>query len=83
MDFEFYTAEKNPTLSAKLVGNGRGAGSSITIQTVSLSDLNSGTKVGWSADITIGGVMAGLGSKLIESTSSKRVNQVMRTLRVS
>lgn len=82
MDFEFHTAEKNPTSSAKLVGDGRGVGSSIAIQTsFSLSDMNTATKVGWSTEVTIGGVMAGLGSKLLESTSSKMVNQIIENLK--
>jgi len=82
MDFEFYTSEKRPTSYAKLVGNGKGVGSTVEIQTsFTLADSGSGTKLAWAADVTIGGVMAGLGSKLIDSTSSKMVTQVIENIR--
>ena len=68
MDFEFRIAEKNLTSFAKLIGNGKGIGSTVEIQTsFSLTDSGTGTKIDWSADVTIGGVMAGLGSKLLDS----------------
>ena len=83
MDFEFHTTEANPTAYAKLVGNGKGVGSTVEIQTsFSLNDSVSGTKVGWVADVSIGGVMAGLGSRLLDSTSSKMVTQVIENIRM-
>lgn len=82
MDFEFHTSEAKPTSYAKLVGIGKGVGSSVEIQTsFSLTDSGSGTKVAWVADVSIGGVMAGLGSKLLDSTSSKLVTQVVENIR--
>lgn len=82
MNFEFYTAEKNPTSFAKLIGTGKGVGSTVEIQTsFSLTDSGTGTKVVWSADVAISGVMAGLGSRLLESTSSKMVTQVIENLK--
>jgi carbon monoxide dehydrogenase subunit G len=81
MDFDFRIAEKNPPRSAKLIGNGRGVGSSIEIQTAfTMEELGSGTKVGWIADVNVGGIMAGLGTKLLDSTSSKMVEQVLGNL---
>lgn len=82
MDFEFNTADKKPESSAKLVGSGKGVGSLVNIQTsFALEDSGSGTRVGWAADVVISGVMAGLGSKLLESTSSKMVTQVIENLK--
>ena len=81
MDFDFRIAEKNPPSSAKLIGSGRGVGSNIEIQTAfTLDELGPGTKVGWIADVNVGGIMAGLGTKLLDSTSSKMVEQVLANL---
>ncbi len=82
MEFEFRTADKVPPHSAKLVGTGRGVGSSVEIQTgFNLEEMGSGTKVGWVADVNVGGIMAGLGSKLLDSTSSKMVEQVIENFK--
>jgi carbon monoxide dehydrogenase subunit G len=78
MDFEFHVADKVPTSSAKLVGNGRGVGSSVALQTsFALAETGTGCRVGWAAEVDVGGVMAGLGSKLLDSTSAKMVEQVV------
>ncbi len=82
MDFEFRTSDKVPSESAKLIGTGRGVGSTIEIQTgFTLADMGSGTKVGWVADVNVGGIMAGLGSKLLDSTSGKMVEQVIENFK--
>ena len=81
MDFDFRIAEKTPPSAARLIGAGRGVGSNIEIQTAfTLDELDSGTKVGWIAVVTVGGIMAGLGTKLLDSTSSKMVEQVLGNL---
>ncbi len=81
MDFDFQITDKIPPSSAKLIGTGKGVGSSIEMQTTfTLEDLSSGTKVGWVADAKIVGIMAGLGTKLVDSTSSKMVTQILENL---
>ena len=81
MDFDFRITEKNSPRSAKLVGSGRGVGSNIDLQTTfTLEEVGSGTKVGWVADVNVGGIMAGLGTKLLDSTSSKMVKQVLENI---
>ncbi len=81
VDFDFRIADKVPPSSAKLIGSGRGVGSTMEIQTAfTLDELGSGTKVGWAADVNVGGIMAGLGSKLLDSTSAKMVQQVVENL---
>jgi len=82
MDFEFKVTDKVPTSSAKLMGTGRGVGSTVDIQTkFNIEDAGAGTKVSWAADVNVGGIMAGLGSKLLDSTSSKMVEQVIENLK--
>lgn len=81
MDFDFHMADEVPPSSAKLIGNGHGVGSTIDLQTAfTLQEAGSGTKVGWVADVNVGGIMAGLGTKLLDSTSSKMVTQVLENL---
>jgi carbon monoxide dehydrogenase subunit G len=78
MDFDFQIADRIPPSSAKLIGKGRGVGSTVDLQTsFTLQESGSGTKVGWVADVNIGGIMAGLGTKLLDSTSRKMVEQVL------
>jgi len=82
MDFEFHTTETKSPSYAKLVGNGKGVGSTVEIQTsFTLTDSGSGTNLAWTADVAIGGVMAGLGSRLLDSTSNKMVTQVIENFR--
>jgi carbon monoxide dehydrogenase subunit G len=82
MEFEFRTADKVPPSSAKLIGTGRGVGSTIDMQTAfTLEEAGAGTKVGWVADVNVGGIMSGLGTKLLDSTSSKMVEQVIENLK--
>ncbi len=82
MDFEFKVTDKVPPSSAKLMGTGRGVGSTVDIQTkFDLEEAGSGTKVSWAADMNVGGIMAGLGSKLLDATSSKMVEQVIESLK--
>lgn len=82
MDFEFRTTDKVQPSAAKLIGTGRGVGSTIEIQTgFTLEDAGTGTKVGWVADVNVGGIMAGVGAKLLDSTSSKMVEQVIENLK--
>jgi carbon monoxide dehydrogenase subunit G len=82
MDFEFRVVDKVPPMSAKLVGTGRGVGSSVEIQTgFTLEELRSGCKVGWIADVTMGGIIAGLGSRMLDSTSTKMVEQVVENFK--
>jgi carbon monoxide dehydrogenase subunit G len=82
MDFQFRTIDKIPPSSAKLVGTGRGVGSKIDIQTgFTLQQAQAGTTVGWVADVNVSGVMAGLGTRLLDSTSSRMVEQVIGNLK--
>lgn len=82
MDFEFRVVDKVPPMSAKLVGTGRGVGSSVEIQTgFKLVELGSGCKVGWIADVSMGGIVAGLGSRMLDSTSTKMVGQVVENFK--
>ena len=82
MDFAFRVIDKIPPASAKLVGTGHGVGSSVDIQTgFKLEELGPGCKVSWMADVTMSGMIAGLGSRMLDSTSTKMVGQVVENFK--
>ncbi len=81
MDFDFRIIEKKPQTFAKLVGNGRGLGSSVELETTfTLDDADKGTRVTWVANVNVSGIIAGLGSKLLDSTSNRMVTQVLENI---
>jgi len=81
MDFEFKVTDKNPLSSAKLVGVGKGVGSTVELETTfTLTEERPGTRVGWVAEVKVGGIMAGLGTKLLDSSSRKIVSDVVGNL---
>jgi carbon monoxide dehydrogenase subunit G len=63
VDFDFRTTDKIPPSSAKLIGTGRGVGSTIEIQTgFTIQEAATGSNIGWVTDVNVGGIMAGLGT---------------------
>ena len=82
MEFEFHVTDKVPPSSAKLVGIGRGVGSTVNLETsFTLEEIPTGCKIGWAADVAMSGIVAGLGSKMLDSTSSKMVEQVVENFK--
>ncbi len=74
----FKIAEKNPSTHAKLVARGSGMGSVIDLQTImDLSDEGkAGTILKWQANATVGGRIASVGQRLLDSQAEKIVNQL-------
>ena len=78
-DFKFRLAiaEKNPPSHARLTGRGAGSGSSIDMDTaIELAEVPGGTKLTYKADVKVGGVMAGLGQRMMAGATEKTVNDV-------
>ena len=78
-DFNFQLAivEKTPPSHARLTGTGSGSGSKVDLDTsIDLIEENGGTKLVYKADLKIGGVMSGLGNRVIAGTTEKTVNEV-------
>lgn len=82
VDMKFELRDKSGGNHAKLVGDGSGAGSKMHIEsTLDLSPENEGTKMAWSADADISGLMAGIGSQMLKAQSEKQVSQIFSNIK--
>jgi uncharacterized protein len=78
----FKVAEKDRPGHAKLVARGTGMGSTIDLETVmELQETNPGTKMDWKADARVGGRIASVGQRLLNSQAEKIVNQLFDCLK--
>ncbi len=78
-DFRFQLAivEKNPPSHARLKGTGAGVGSSFDLDTsIDLAETETGTKLTYIADLKIGGTLAGIGQRVIGSTTQQTMSEV-------
>lgn len=82
MDVKGTMAEKTKPTLAKLKARGTGLNSSVDLDsTFTIADgTNGGSHVTWSADAKISGMMASVGSRLIDSAANKYVKQITETL---
>ena len=72
MDMKFAISEKRDQNHARLVADGSGAGSKMHIDSViDLTPDPEGTKMTWAADADISGLMAGIGSQILEGPERK------------
>lgn len=77
-NFQLNLLEKTPPSHARLKAHGSGSGSVIDLDTsIDLSDNpEGGTKLAWTAEAMIGGLLAGVGQRLIGTASDKQVTQL-------
>lgn len=82
VDMKFELKDKTGGNHAKLVGDGSGAGSKMRIESVfDLSPDGEGTKMAWSADADLSGLMAGIGSQILKGQSEKQVTQIFSNIK--
>jgi len=83
MDVKGNIAEKIPSKFVKLKAKANGLGSSIDLESgFSMDDgTNGGTVVKWTADAIIGGLIARVGSRLIDSAAQKYIEQIITSLK--
>jgi len=82
VDMKFELMDKTGLNHARLIGDGSGAGSRMHIEsTLDLSEEDNGTKMVWSADAEIGGLMAGIGSQILKGQSEKQVTQIFSNIK--
>jgi hypothetical protein len=80
--FKLQIAEKQPPSKARLKGQGSGSGSSVDIDTaIDLAEMAGRTKMNWKADVKVGGVMAGLGQRLMGSATEQQIAQMFECVR--
>jgi uncharacterized protein len=79
----FNIVEKRPGEFARVVGRGQGIQSSMDLSlAITVEGTPGGSKGKWVADAKVGGLMASVGGRIINSVAEKYIRQVTETLRV-
>jgi hypothetical protein len=83
MDVRCTIAEKIPPRWVKLKISATGLSSAVDMETgFSLEDReNGGTLVTWTADANVAGMIARVGSRLLDSVAQKYINQIVEALK--
>lgn len=83
MDVKGRIAEKTPPKYVKLKANVSGLSSNIVLESgFTMEDGSSGgTLITWTADAIIGGLIARVGSRVLDSTAQKYVAQIIASLK--
>jgi len=83
MDVKFKVVEKNEPRHAKMVGNGTGLQSSVNlIFSFDLEEINeNSTLIKWFIDAQVGGLIASIGSRLIDSTAKKYLERIIEGIK--
>ena len=83
-DFKFRIeiVEKNPISSVQLKAIGAGSGNSLAVRmTIGLKETPAGTELSYTSDVTIGGIIASLGQRMINGAAEKTVASVFECIR--
>jgi carbon monoxide dehydrogenase subunit G len=84
MDVRMTILERRPPAFAKMKAKGNGLSSSVELEnTFTMEDVpgGSGTLVKWAADAKIAGLMASVGSRLIDAAAQKYVAEIIGSLK--
>lgn len=84
MDVKMSIVERNPPGFAKMKSKGNGLSSSVELEntfTIEESAGGNGSLVKWAADAKIAGLMASVGSRLIDAAAQKYVSEIIGSLR--
>jgi carbon monoxide dehydrogenase subunit G len=83
MDVKFKVVEKNEPRHAKIVGNGTGLQSSVNLTfSFDLEEIDeNSTLIKWFIDAQVGGLIASIGSRLIDSTAKKYLERIIEGIK--
>ncbi len=82
INMAFKYEELNPPSSLKIVGRGSGMQSTADLSlSLQLNPADGGTEIEWSADVFVGGLVASVGSRLMESVAKSKVKEVVEGLK--
>jgi len=82
MDVKMNIVERRPPSFARMKAKGNGLSSSVELEnTFNIEDAGSGTLVKWAADAKISGLMASVGSRLIDAAAQKYVAEIIGSLK--
>jgi carbon monoxide dehydrogenase subunit G len=80
VDFTYEKVEPYSFLS--VVGKGGGLQSTVNVRIdAKVAPSSTGSKVDWAADLTVGGLVASVGGRLIESVTKDKITQIIENLR--
>ncbi len=80
LDFTYEKVEPYSFLS--VVGKGSGLQSTVNVRIdAKVTPSSTGSKVDWAADLTVGGLVASVGGRLIESVTKDKITQIIENLR--
>lgn len=80
MDFKF--EELNEPHHLKVSGRGSGVQSTVDLKIdLNLAEKDTGSNISWVADLTVGGLVASIGARLIESVTKEKVNEIITKLK--
>lgn len=83
-DFKTRIFDRTPPKHVRLAAHGRGVGSTIDVEaTLDLTDLQGGgTRMNWSAEAQVGGVIAGVGQDLMNRAAEKVVTDLFQAMKL-
>jgi carbon monoxide dehydrogenase subunit G len=80
VDFTYEKVEPYSFLS--VVGKGGGLQSTVNVRIdAKVAPSSTGSKVDWAADLTVGGLVASVGGRLIENVTKDKITEVIENLR--
>ncbi len=67
---------------AKVTGRGRGAGSTLDFTlTFTIDEINTGSKINWVFEGTVGGLAASIGGRVLDSIARNIINDTVNNLK--
>jgi len=74
--------EKTAPSHARLKGSGSGSGSSVDLDSlIDLTETATGTRINYRTNVNVGGVLVGLGQRMMENATAKMVDEVFRCVK--
>lgn len=84
MKMNFTYQNLRPNEYMQLVGRGTGAQSTVDMTIdLNLAASNGGSKISWTAVLTVGGMVAGLGARIMEGFAKQKVEQIVAALKAT
>jgi uncharacterized protein len=82
VDMKFELKDKIEPKHARLVGDGGGVGSKMHVDSsFDLSPEGEGTRMAWSADADLGGLMTGIGAPILKGQSEKQIAEIFSNIK--
>ncbi|MCS7117231.1 MAG: carbon monoxide dehydrogenase subunit G [Thaumarchaeota archaeon] len=82
MKVDFKYEESIPNSRVLVAGKGSGLQSTVNLRIdANIEPLDAGSRVKWTADLTVGGLIASVGGRLIESVTKDKVTEIINNLK--